>query len=527
MGRICFPQYRKGKEGTRTFSGSILEHARKLGIEVSSECGGRGICGRCVVRIARGDSALNHRTAAEKEHDLGEDQRLACQAQVTNLDTDIEVFLKELGAYSILTEGIEIDLDLEPPVTRKGSRVVHHSGEELGTYEGRIYGLAIDVGTTTLVVQVLDLETGRLVGTRALKNPQVAFGNDVISRIGHTMNHPDGLMELQQSVIQGINAGLEALETTDGDIRNHIYDSVTVGNSTMRSVFFGQDVSTLGVLPFEPLSTSPVSARASRLGLRVNPRCMVYGPGLIGGQAGADALADILACGMWKNDRVTMLIDIGTNGEVALGNKDKIMTVSCAAGGAYEGATTRCGVGAVEGAVRNVRIRDGKASFQTIGGKPPIGICGSGLIDLLAELLDSGIMSKQAKLKKEFLLTDSITLTQADVYQLVNAKASLRLDQDLLMNYYDISLEEVDTIYLAGAFGNFINPESAVTIGLLPPAPGKIVPIGNAALAGAKQMLLSRTLRAKAEQIARSIEHVKVNEREPDFATLVAERMYF
>lgn len=510
-----------------TFRGSILEHARKLGIEIASECGGMGICGRCVVRIARGACALNHRTPAENEHLLGADERLACQAQIVSLDSNVEVFVKDLRKYSILTRSLDAEVDLDPRVTRKGDCVIHDSGDQLGTYEGRIYGLAIDVGTTTLVMQVLDLESGKVVDTQALKNPQVAFGNEVIARVGHTMNHPNGLKELQQTLIQGINAGLEELEENNDNIKNCIYDTVAVGNSTMRSLLFCQDVRSLGVLPFEPASIASVSRRAVELGLEVNPRGYVYGPNLIGGQAGADALADILACGMWKNDKVTMVIDIGTNGEVALGNRDRIMTVSCAAGGAFEGATTGCGVGALEGAIKNVRITGGKVSFETIGGKPPIGICGSGLIDLLAQMLKSGIMSKQAKLKEEFFLTDTISITQQDVYQLITAKAGLRLDQDLLIKYYGIGLDQVDRIYLAGAFGSFISPESAVAIGLLPPAPGKIVAIGNAALAGARQMLLSRTLREKAEEIARSIEHVKVNEREPDFAMLVAERMYF
>ncbi|MCK4376355.1 MAG: DUF4445 domain-containing protein, partial [Candidatus Brocadiae bacterium] len=165
--------------------------------------------------------------------------------------------------------------------------------------------------------------------------------------------------------------------------------------------------------------------------------------------------------------------------------------------------------------------------YATIGGKPPVGICGSGLIDLLAELLRSGKMSKKAKLEREFFVTDGISLSQEDVYQLITAKAGLRLDQDMLIKYYGVALDDVSKIYLAGAFGNYINPQSAVTIGLLPPAADKIVRIGNAALAGAREMLISREMRRKAEQIAQQIEHVKPNELEPDFPYLVAEKMYF
>jgi len=165
--------------------------------------------------------------------------------------------------------------------------------------------------------------------------------------------------------------------------------------------------------------------------------------------------------------------------------------------------------------------------FETIGSKPPVGICGSGLIDLLAQLLRSGLMSRKARIEREFFVTDRISLTQEDVYQLITAKAGLRADQDLLMKYYGVGIDDVGKIYLAGAFGNFINPENAVAIGLLPDAPEKVVRVGNAALAGARAMLLSRDMRASAEQVAASIKHTKPNELEPDFAYLVADKMYF
>lgn len=223
-----------------------------------------------------------------------------------------------------------------------------------------------------------------------------------------------------------------------------------------------------------------------------------------------------------------MVVDIGTNGEVVVGNKQRLMSASCAAGGAYEGATVGCGLGAVEGAIKNIKIEDGKVNYETIGGKPPIGICGSGLIDLLGELLKSGIMSKKAKLKEDFIITKDIRITQQDIYQLITAKAGLRTDQDLLIKYYGISLQDIDKIYLSGAFGNFISPENAVIIGLLPKVDyHKIVKIGNGALAGTKEMLLSREKRKEAEQVARKIKHLKPNEREKDFAYLVAQNMYF
>jgi len=527
MGKVFFPQYRRGRDGIDIFDGTILEHARKLGVEIASECGGLGICGRCVVRAEKGAECLSEKTDKENEHSLTEGERLACQARFVCTDRDVSILIKDFGDYSILSESLDVHVELEPFVLRDGGRVVTTLGEDLGAYAGEIYGLAVDVGTTTLVAQVVDLEDGRTIGTFARKNPQIAYGNDVISRIGHTMTQADGLRELQRAVANAINEGLASLEKDRGDIRRFVYDTVAVGNSTMRSIFFGQPVDSLGVIPFEPASLEPVREKARAIGLDVNPKGSAYGPPLIGGHAGADCLADILAAKMWEDENVVLLIDIGTNGEVAIGNKHRLMTASCAAGGAYEGATTKCGVGAIDGAIKNVWITDGRAEYETIGGKPPIGICGSGLIDLLAELLRNGIMSKKAKVQEEFFLTEQISITQEDIYQLITAKAGLRTDQDLLMQYYGVALDEVKKIYLAGAFGNFITPHNAIAIGLLPPAPEKVVRIGNSALAGARQMLLSQKEIARAEQIASNVKHVKPNELEPEFAYMVAERMYF
>ncbi|MDY7011652.1 MAG: ASKHA domain-containing protein, partial [Planctomycetota bacterium] len=353
------------------------------------------------------------------------------------------------------------------------------------------------------------------------------FGNDVISRISHTMQHEDGLNELRQSIAGGINEDLAEFEKRNGNIRKYIYDVVAVGNSTMRSILFGQDVNSLGVIPYEPANLKSIESKATDLVLEVNPSCRAYGGPLIGGHAGADAVADILACGMHQDDQINMLIDIGTNGEVAVGNSNRIMTASCAAGGAYEGATVKCGVGAIEGAIKNIWIHNGHVEFETIGNKPPLGICGSGLIDLLAELLRSGIMTRNARIEREFHVTDKISITQQDIYQLITAKAGLRCDQDLLMKYYGVGIDGIERIYLAGGFGNFINPENAAAIGLLPHAPEKTVRVGNAALAGAREMLLSREMRNVAERLAANIEHTKPNEREPDFAYIVADKMYF
>jgi uncharacterized 2Fe-2S/4Fe-4S cluster protein (DUF4445 family) len=274
-----------------------------------------------------------------------------------------------------------------------------------------------------------------------------------------------------------------------------------VGNSTMRSIFFGIDVSTLCVMPFEPYSKEPVNIKAQELGLQLHPNANAYGAGLIGGHAGADALADILASEMYQEEKPQMTVDIGTNGEVIVGNKNRLLTASCAAGGAYEGATVKNGVGAIEGAITNIRIVNGKAEYETIGDKPAIGICGSGLIDLLAELLKNGIVNERGKFtnpEKEFIVDNErdISITQEDVNQLILARSGLSLDQKSLIKHFSTSVDELENIYLAGAFGNYINADNAIAIGLFPDAKDKAVKIGNGALAGARQMLLSQEKKA-------------------------------
>lgn len=291
----------------------------------------------------------------------------------------------------------------------------------------------------------------------------------------------------------------------------------------------GQNVHDLGVIPFEAASKKPLTRKAAWLGLKVHPEAIVYGPALIGGHAGADCLADIISTRLYKDTGTNMIIDIGTNGEVVIGNKDRIITASCAAGGAYEGYQIKCGVGAIEGAITQLKIENGKVWYQTLGNKHPVGVCGSGVIDLLAELFRNGIMNEKARMPEEYNLTEGVSITQDDINQLIMAKAGLRTDQDLLIKYFETSLDGVEKIYLAGAFGNFMNIENAMTIGLLPRTDkGKFVRFGNGALAGARDMLLSQEKRYDAERIANIIQHTKPNEIEgQEFQYMVAERMYF
>jgi len=538
MARIIFPQYARGREGIKIDPGkSVLEHIRKTGgMEIDSECGGKGICGKDIIRVEKGSEYLSKQTDVEKafsaQSKLKPNQRLACQAKVQKDEGDIIIFIPDFGRYTILTDFIKTYVKLHPCVFRETDRVKYYSGEDLGPYQGKIMGLAVDIGTTTLVMQLVDLETGENIGKpMASKNPQIAYGNDVISRIGYTINHDYGLKELQQAVVDGINNTLKEMEKqVDGKpITKFIYDVVAVGNSTMRNLFFGQDVHDLGVIPFEPPDKNPITVKAKHLGLDVHPLAMAYAPPLIGGHAGADCMADIIATGIYLGKEICMIIDIGTNGEVVVGNRDKILTASCAAGGAYEGYQIKCGVGAIQGAITRIKIKNGKVMYKTLGEKTPVGICGSGVIDLLSELLQNRIMNEKARIKEDFNITDNIKISQQDIDQLIIAKAGLRTDQELLVKYYGINMEEVHKIYLAGAFGNYMNIANARRIGLVPKInKDRFIRFGNGALAGARAMLISREKRLDAQKLMGFIEHTKPNEIEGEnFQFMVAENIYF
>ena len=537
--RVMFPQYARGKDGIEIEEGATLrDHTSKLGIQIPSACGGRGQCGKCVVRVDRGLESLAGKTQAERDTSLAEQERLACQARVISDDRDIYVFVKATGEYTILTESIEGRVPLDPFIYRKGNQVFWRDDREhsLGKYEGKLLGLAVDVGTTTLVAQVLDLGSGEVVVTLARKNPQAAYGDDVISRIGHTDQHPDGLARLQRIVVETVNALLRDFEEREHrKLGDHIYEVVVVGNPTMRNLFFGRSVHSLGTSPYEPEDRSAINERAQDLGLQVNPEANVYGAPLVGGQVGPDTLGVILACDLYKGQRPSMAVDIGTNGEVAVGNRARILAASNAAGGAFEGATVSCGTGALQGAVKNVWIEDGRTRYETIGGRSPTGICGSGLIDLLAEMLREGIIDDRGRFSKpyreanEFIVAQDggtkIGISQKDINELRLAKGGSALNQQSLMRNFGVDLEELDRIYLAGGFGNYVNLDSAVAIGILPDGKDKLIKIGNGALTGARQMLLNRERRKDAERIVLRIEHVRLSE-ERDFLDRYVEQLY-
>lgn len=541
MHKIEFPQFKKGRSGFKIHQGrTIYEHAQSAGIIIDAICGGKGICGKCIIRVEKGMENLNPLTPLEEKRNLKKNQRLACQAQIIRDASDMVVYIQSFGNYEVLKQGEGKDLPLCPLYYKKGQQVFNDE-QGIDQYRGKIYGISLDIGTTTIVADLVNLENGNILQTIAKTNPQISYGNDVISRIEYTMvdkitgrqigqdKRRQKIKQLQLLIIDQLNQTIDELSKQIGEqISQYIYYVVAVGNPTERDLFFGQDVSSLGVIPYEPLSTGALTKTPEEIGININKAGAVYGSAMIGGHIGADVLAGVLASGMYKDNDISLFIDIGTNSEAVIGNKNKLIAVSCAAGGAFEGASTSCGIGGIEGAIKQIAITDGQAVYSTIGGSPPIGVCGSGLIDLLAQLLEKGIMTKNARIQQDFRITEDLKLTQDDIFQLITSKAAIRTGWQMLLKHYPVNLTDIKKVYLSGGFGNFINVANAIRIGLIPEIQeDRIIKIGNGALEGAREILLCKDAQELSEKTAKNITHIKINEIEKDYEYLLAENMYF
>ena len=516
-----------GKKTKLTKGKTLLSHIQELGIHINASCGGQGKCRGCLVKVD-GLESLSPMTEAEKEAIKSPGYRLACQAVVVKEDVDIYV---EVPKYAkILEKGRRKEVPLNPVVKRKLTPLgekIFWKNKEIASYEGELYGLALDIGTTTLAMRWVNLESGEEVFSLSMLNPQIDYGDNVIDRINYARTV--GQEPLEQAIRNGINQMIQK-----GPVNpNHIYEMVVVGNTTMRDIFIGHPVKSLGEAPFEPVSLSSVNTTAKDLGITINPNANVYALPLIGHFVGADTLAVILVTEMHKNSEITMAIDIGTNTEIAIGNKDKIIVTSCASGPAFEGAGVKCGVGAVEGAIQKVEITpDLKVKYETIGNVSPIGICGSGLIDALAHMLEKGIIDYTGKLSNgnEFVLAENgkrIFLDGEDIDNLKLAKAAICVGSKILMKHYKVSVEDVKKLYLAGAFGTYINSEHALKIGMLPEIPpDRIEKVGNAAIEGATEVLVSEERRKEVEEISKKVKHIRL-ETEEDFHTMFVESLVF
>ena len=475
---------------------------------------------------------------ADAEEFLSGNYRLACQCQIANSDADVEFAILRRQPR-ILTQSIKRNVPLKP-LTRLEGNSVSFRGEHIDTYRGHILGLAIDVGTTTVVMNLADLESGEVLHTASFENPQKFGGSDIMHRISYDSGEVRG--ELRQVMLSALNFEIGAMAREFKFHRRNIYEAVIVGNSTMRDILFGIDVQSIGQRPYKSLieedrlegrrDTTALEANAEEFGLRIFPSGKIYSGPIIASHVGADVAADLLAIGIDEQEDIVMLVDIGTNTEVVVGNKHRIMAASCPAGPAFEGGEVTYGMPGYVGAVEAIKISNGNCEYETIGGADPEGICGSGLIDLLAELRRTGLMNHLGVFEDgtnefPFAPQKGMTLSRADISALAQAKSANFCGQVIVLRNYGVPLEEITKLYLAGGFANYINVSNAVDIGFITNVPTTTIEkVGNASLEGATIMLLNGDMRKRIEQIANKIEHVEL-ETTADFFEIFVEGCMF
>ena len=515
---------------------TLFDYADSLKVRVPTSCGRSGECHECIVEVRRGVEALGPPTPPEGF--LRDNYRLACQATVVNAEADLE-FAVLRRQPRILTESIRRDVKLEPLTVRRGDGV-YFQDQRIDSYRGGIYGLAIDVGTTTVVLNLVDMESGEVVHTASFENPQRFGGSDIMHRISYDGGEFSG--ELRQVMLSSINFEIGDMCRRLKTHRRRIYEVVVVGNATMRDIFFGIDVQSIGERPYKSITeleleqgvreTTSLNAKASEVGLRVFPGANVYSAPLVSCHVGADVTADLLAVGMDEQEEVVMLVDVGTNTEVVVGNRHRMLAASCPAGPAFEGGQITYGMPGYDGAVEAVKIDDGAVTYRTIGDVEPQGICGSGLVDLLSELHRTGKMNELGVFDDgagEFYFAPErgMYMSRADISALAQAKSANYCGQWIVLRRYGVPADRIARLYLAGGFANYVDVENAASIGFIANVPAvKVVKVGNAALEGATIMLMSGRMREVAEKMVRAVEHVEL-ETTPDFFDIFVEGCMF
>jgi|WetSurMetagenome_2_1015567.scaffolds.fasta_scaffold00334_23 uncharacterized 2Fe-2S/4Fe-4S cluster protein (DUF4445 family) len=466
-------------------SRSLLEVLRDEGFMVTAPCGGSGRCGKCVVSIK------------------GFGRRRACRFLV---EKPLDVKLPPQPKPFILETG---SAERRSPL-RTPRRVPLNKIR---------YGLAIDIGTTTVVMYLENLEAKTTIGINSFANPQSAFGNDVISRIHYCMKHTSGLDELRECLIDKVNTSISDLLRRTGVRRDGIVSAAIVGNPAMSHIFLGVNPRSIAFAPFRPRFTELQRKTGGQCRLLMNPAGLVLVLPAVSGFVGSDITAGIASTPMTDIPPYSLYLDIGTNGEIAVGNKTKVWCCSAAAGPAFEGACLDCGVGGIEGAIRS--FRNGR--YRTIANTKPVGICGSGIVDITAWLLKKGIADTSGYMGSRFVVESSgstatrrnITVSPADIRQIQLAKAALAAGIRILLNTAGVSIENIEHLFLAGAFGSLMNVKNAAAIGLIPrQLKEKAVPLGNAAGAGARNAVRSARFITRITKVAALSRYVELSGRE-------------
>ena len=506
---------------------SIFECSEELGVHVPTSCNKNGKCRECIVEISKGKELLS-KLSSEEEH-LGAGFRLACRACLDADSGSVTCHTMRRARMRIEESGwLETaNAGLAPAVSRDGDWVLL-DGEPLTKNPGPLLGIALDLGTTTVVLRLLDLESGKQVAATSFENPQRFGGSDVMARIQYDSDHPGRL--LQRTLLSYLAHCIEDLDCDPATI----YEIIVAGNTTMRDLLFGLDVSSVGQRPYRSTTehelesglreSTGIESTAKKLRLPVCPQARIVGLPLLSGHVGADAAACLLAVDLDASEGLAAIMDIGTNTELIVNDGGRLLAASCPAGPAFEGGSISCGMPGLEGAIESVRIdAGGNLSYKVIGDSPRAeGICGSGLVELLGELLRSGRMDHLGRLANEadrFELpeTDSVYLSEEDISQLAQAKGANVSGLEIVMKNLGRSCEDLDQFYLAGGFASHLDLDSARRIGLIPDLPDeKITRIGNAAIEGATLALLSTRRRLELEETVNRIEHIEL-ETDPDF----------
>jgi len=520
---------------------SLFEYAEKLGIRVPTSCIKQGKCKECLVEVIEGMNCLSE--PVPQEAHLKGNFRLSCRAKIVREIGTVRCHTMRRGEMRIVSRALHLptsqqNLRLDPAVTCDDGRILL-DGIEITQSQGPIHGLAMDLGTTTVVIRLLNLETAEIIADASFENPQRFGGSEVMSRIHYDTENRGKL--LQRTLAGYIT---HAIEEFPVDL-NSIYEMVVVGNSTMRDIFFRLNVYSIGQNPYQSITELEVSKgirtttnlvdSPKRLLLPIHPKGRVYGLPVISGHVGADAAACMLAVDMANEERLIAIMDIGTNTELIVGNKHKILAASCPAGPAFEGGRISCGMPGLPGAIEKVMFNaDGSITTKVIGNGVPEGICGSGLVDLLSELLRIKRMNSLGRLEdgERRLIINSegdqpIYFTESDINELAQAKGANVAGLHIVFNQYGIRFEDVEVFYLAGGFGRYLNVESSKRIGLIPNIENaKIMQIGNAAIEGACVALLSNSKRFELEKLLEKVTHCRL-ETHSDFFNYFVEGCQF
>jgi uncharacterized 2Fe-2S/4Fe-4S cluster protein (DUF4445 family) len=502
---------------------SLFDYAEQLGVRVPTSCQKQGKCKECMVEVLEGMECLS--APAEQEAHLKDSFRLACRTHVVAGSGEVRCHTMRRGHMRIERRALGLPtsakpIELDPAVTRDGDRILI-DGAEVDRSTGPIHGIAMDLGTTTVVVRLINLETGELVADASFENPQRFGGSDVMSRIQYDTEHHGNLL---MRTLAGYLS--HAIEEFPADPKS-IYEMVVVGNSTMRDLFFRQNVYTIGQNPYRSITelemaegkrtTTSLVSTGRRCLLPIHPEARIYGLPIISGHVGADAAAAMLAVDLAHEDRLVAIMDIGTNTELILGNRRRIVAASCPAGPAFEGGSIACGMPALDGAIEDVAIdENGAFRLGVIGGVLAEGICGSGLVDLLSELLRTGHMNELGRFEdgvRRITLDGErgVYVVENDASELAQAKGANVAGLRVVFSEYGVGFDDVEVFYLAGGFGRHLKAEASRRIGLIPQLPdSRIVQVGNAAIEGASIALLSKAKRQELEDLVRRVEHCRL-----------------